>query len=196
MNPCLRWKKDIFFEGFAGADNFNPSNIAINDKGHLYVAGTACRGAAVLDKDGRFSHLLTPTDKLGNRPVQKATICDVEIGNRGHIYLLSEDMGRIYVYDPQERLLFKFGQKGGSYGKLSRPRGMVIDSRKKRIYVTDYMRHAASAYSEDGRFLFEFGGKGWAKGWFQYPSDIAVDTLGNVVVADTFNHRVQVLSIE
>ena len=196
LNPCLRWKRDILLEGFAGADGFNPSNIAINDKGHLYVACTAYRGAAVLHKDGRFSHLLTPTDKLGNRPVQKVTICDVEIGNRGRIYLLSEEMGRIYVYDSHERFLFKFGQKGGSYGKLSRPRGMVIDSRHKRIYVTDYMRHSASAYSEDGRFLFEFGGKGWEKGWFQYPSDIAVDTLGNVLVADTFNNRVQVLSIQ
>jgi len=197
LNPCLRWKKDIFFDGFEGADNFNPINIAINDKGHLYVTGTAYRGAVVLDKDGRFSHLLTPTDKLGKGAVEKATICDVEIGNRGHIYLLSEDMGRIYVYDPQEQFLFKFGQKGGGSGKLSRPRGMGVDSRNKRIYVIDYMRHTASAYSsEDGRFLFEFGGKGWAKGWFQYPTDIAVDTLGNVLVADTFNNRVQVLKIE
>ena len=196
LNPCLRWKKDIFLDGFEGADNFNPTDIAINNKGYLYVTGTAHRGVVVLDKFGTFSHLLTPTDKLGKAPVEKARICDVEIGNRGHIYLLSEDMGRIYVYDPDERFLFKFGQKGGGSGKLSRPRGMAVDSRNKRIYVIDYMRHTASAYSDDGRFLFEFGGKGWAKGWFQYPNDIAVDTLGNVLVADTFNGRVQVLKIE
>ena len=58
------------------------------------------------------------------------------------------------------------------------------------------MRHTASAYSADGRFLFEFGGKGWGRGWFQYPSDITVDTSGNVLVADTFNNRVQVLSVK
>jgi DNA-binding beta-propeller fold protein YncE len=196
LNPCLRWKKDIFFDGFEGADNFHPTNIAISNEGLLYVTGTAYRGVVALNKDGTFSHLLTPTDKLGNAPIEKPTICDVDIGNRGHIYLLSEDMGRIYVYDPDERFLFKFGQKGGGSGKLSRPRGMAVDSRNKRIYVIDYMRHTASAYSDDGRFLFEFGGKGWAKGWFQYPNDIAVDTAGNVLVADTFNNRVQVLGIE
>jgi len=196
LDTCLRWKKDIFFQGFEGADDFQPTNIAINDKGHFYVTASSYPGVVVLDKDGTFSHLLTPTDSLGKAPVQKAKIHDVEIDSQGNIYLLSEDMGRIYVYDSQERFLFKFGEKGGSTGKLSRPRGVAVDSRNKRIYVIDYMRHTASAYSADGRFLFEFGGKGWGRGWFQYPTDVAVDALGNVLVADTFNNRVQVLSIE
>ncbi len=196
LNPSLGWKKDIYFKGFEGADDFAPSNIAISKRGYLYVTGSSYHGVVVLDRDGTFSHLLTPVDRLGKSSEEKATICDVEIDKKGNIYLLSEDMGRIYVYDSQERYLFKFGQKGGSTGKLSRPRGIAVDSAGERIYVIDYMRHTANAYSGDGQFLFEFGGKGWGKGWFQYPTDIAVDTLGNVLVADTFNHRVQVLKIQ
>lgn len=195
LNPCLRWKRDIFFDGFEGAEKFHPNNIAINDEGRLYVTGIGFRGVVVLNREGTFSHLLTPTDKLGKGEEERATICDVDIDDSGRIYLLSEDMGRIYVYDRQERFLFKFGQKGGSSGKLSRPRGLAVDSRTKRIYVIDYMRHTASAYSDKGHFLFEFGGFGWAKGWFQYPNDIGVDTMGNVLIADTFNNRVQVLGI-
>jgi len=196
LNPCLGWKKDIFFEGFEGADNFTPNNIAISSRGYLYVTGSSYPGVVVMDKNGTFSHLLTPVDSFGKSPEEKAAICDVEIDNQGNIYLLSEDMGRIYVYDSQERFLLKFGQKGGSTAKLSRPRGIAVDGGGKRIYVIDYMRHTANAYSSDGQFLFEFGGKGWGKGWFQYPTDIAVDTLGNVLVADTFNHRVQALKIQ
>jgi hypothetical protein len=149
----------------------------------------------VLERDGAFSHLLSPTDRLGKGEEQKATICDVEIDKAGKIYLLSEEMGRVYVYDDKETYLFKFGKKGGSSGKLSRPRGMAVDSRNTGIYVIDYMRHTATAYSDKGRFTFEFGGKGWGRGWFQYPSDIAVDMAGNVLVADTFNNRVQVLAM-
>ncbi len=196
LNPSLGWKKDIFFEGFEDADNFVPNNIAISNRGYLYVTGNSYQGVVVMDKEGTFSHLLTPIDSFGKSPEEKATICDVEVDNQGNIYLLSEDMGRIYVYDSQERYLFKFGKKGGSTAKLSRPRGIAVDGGGKRIYVIDYMRHTANAYSGDGQFLFEFGGKGWGKGWFQYPTDIAVDTLGNVLVADTFNHRVQVLKIQ
>ena len=194
FNPCLRWKRDIFFTGFEGADNFRPQNIAINKQGILYVAGGYC-GVVVLNKDGTFSHFLSPMDSLGKKEEQKASICDVEIDNDGRIYLLSQDMGRIYVYDEKESFLFKFGKKGGTPGKLSRPHGMAVDDRNKRIYVIDYMRHTASAYSIDGRFLFEFGGKGVGRGWFQYPRDINVDTSGNVLVADTFNHRVQVIEV-
>jgi DNA-binding beta-propeller fold protein YncE len=197
LNPSLKWKKDIFFEGFEDSDGFSPKNIAISKTGRLYVAGGSFYGVVVLNKDGAFSHLLIPVDRLGKMEEQKATICDVEIDSSGRIYLLSEDMGRIYVYDDQENFLFKFGKKGGGSGKLSRPRGMTLDQHNKRVYVIDYMRHTANAYSEeDGRFLFEFGGKGWGRGWFQYPSDIAVDTYGNVLVADTFNQRVQVLKLE
>ena len=195
LNPCLRWKKDIFFQGFEGADNFRPINIALNKAGMLYVAGNSYCGAVVLNNDGTFSHLLTTIDSLGKGEKQKATICDVEIDSSGRIYLLSEDMGRIYVYDNQENFLFKFGKKGGGSGKLSRPRGLAVDSLNKKVYVIDYMRHTANVYSTKGQFLFEFGGKGWGRGWFQYPCDINVDTYGNVLVADTFNHRVQVLNL-
>lgn len=197
LNPSLKWKKDIFFEGFKDSDGFIPKNIAISKVGRLYVAGSSFYGVVVLNKDGAFSHLLSPLDRLGKGEEQKASICDVEIDSSGRIYLLSEDMGRIYVYDDKENFLFKFGQKGGGSGKLSRPRGLAVDDRSKRVYVIDYMRHTANAYSaEDGRFLFDFGGKGWGRGWFQYPNDIAVDTSGNVLIADTFNQRVQVLKLE
>ncbi|MBW2569214.1 MAG: SH3 domain-containing protein [Deltaproteobacteria bacterium] len=196
LNPSLRRDKDFFFEGFENADSFRPTNIAINTAGKLYVSGGSFRGVVVLNKDGTFSHLLSPVDNLGKGEEQKATICDVEIDSSGRIYLLSEDMGRIYVYDDKENFLFKFGQKGGGSGKLSRPRGMTIDKHNKMIYVIDYMRHTANAYSEDGCFLFEFGGKGWGRGWFQYPSDIVADDSGNVLIADTFNQRVQVLKLE
>lgn len=196
LSPSLRWKKDIFFEGFENSDGFSPKNIAISKVGRIYVAGSSFYGVVVLNKDGAFSHLLNPVDRLGKGEEQKATICDVEIDASGRIYLLSEDMGRIYVYDDKENFLFKFGQKGGGSGKLSRPRGITLDDRNRMIYVIDYMRHTANAYSEDGRFLFGFGGKGWGKGWFQYPSDITTDDSGNVLVADTFNQRVQVLKPE
>ncbi len=196
FSPSLKWNRDIVFSGFEGAEDFRPKNMAISKAGVFYVAGSGYAGAVVLEKDGTFSHVLSPTDTLGAGKGDKATICDVEIDEAGRIYLLSEDMGRVYVYDEREKFLFKFGKKGGSTGKLSRPRGLGVDSRNKRIYVIDYMRHTASAYSADGRYLFEFGGKGWGRGWFQFPSDINVDTSGNVLVADTFNNRVQVFSIK
>ncbi len=189
--------RDIYFEGFEKANGFTPQRMAIGENGKMYIAGIDFRGLVVLDEKGRFLRLLAPKDYIVSPKMARvASINDVTIDKKGRIYLLSEEMGRVYVYDRDERFLFKFGQKGGSTGKLSRPRGIAVDDERGRIYVIDYMRHTANVYSLDGKFLGEFGGRGWGPGWFNYPSDIAVDDQGNVIVADTFNQRVQVLEVE
>jgi len=189
--------KDLFFSGFEGADHFYPKSIALGRTGRLYLAGLECEGALVLSKKGKFLHFLSPKDTfLPDEPPKKAVITDVYVDWSGRIYLLSEEMGRFYVYDQKERFLFKGGNKGGSSGKLSRPRGIAADPKRGVIYVIDYMRHTGLAYDyNDGHFVFEFGGRGWNPGWFNFPTDIAVDPRGRLYVADLFNHRVQVLEI-
>jgi len=187
--------KDIFFEGFDGADRFYPKSIALGATGRLYVAGLEFEGIVVLTKEGKFIRFIVPEDSvLPEDPKKKAVITDVYVDWNGRLYLLSEEMGRFYVYDKNERFLFRGGLKGGSSGKLSRPRGIAADPKRGFIYVIDYMRHTGLAYDyKDGHFVFEFGGRGWSPGWFNFPTDIAVDGRGRVYVADLFNHRIQVL---
>ena len=195
FDPCLRWVRDIFFDGFEGADRFMPRTVALGQDKRIYVTGDGFRGVIVLEKTGKFSHIISPEDEIAETK-GKADICDVYIDKRKRIYLLSEGYGRVYVYDEKENFLFKFGQKGGSSGKLSRPRGLAVDEIDHRIYIVDYMRHTISVYDYNGNYLFEFGGKGWGPGWFQYPNFIFVDHNQRILVADTFNQRVQVLRIK
>lgn len=187
--------KEFYFKDFEGASNFIPRSLAIGFRGRIYVAGSDFRGVVVLDREGHFIKLLAPEDTFAaNIPKRKAQISDVYIDENGRIYLASEEMGRIYVYDRQERYLFKLGQKGGTFGKLSRPRGVAADPRQDLIYVVDYMRHTGQAYDyQTGKFRFEFGGRGWSPGWFNYPTDIVVDKFSRLYIADLFNHRVQVI---
>ncbi|MFH1076301.1 MAG: NHL repeat-containing protein [Pseudomonadota bacterium] len=194
LNACLKWQRDIQFKDFEGADSFSPRNLAHDRQGKLYVAGDGYEGVVVFNKDGNFSHLLNPTETVEEKKV-KATINDVEIDDYGKIYLLSEENGRVYVYDGEENFLRKFGQKGGATGKMSRPKGISVDVAKALIYIIDYMRHTASAYSMEGEYLFEFAGMGWAPGWLNFPYDICTDREGHVLIADTFNNRVQVFKI-
>lgn len=145
--------------------------------------------------------LLPKIKKEGGEEESKFTLAPVKVIDiardpQGHLYLLSEETSKVYVYSPSEEFLFSFGQKGGSSGKLSRPRSLAVDTKRKMIYVVDYMRHAVLIYDMTGRFLHEFGGLGWGPGWFNYPSSVAVDRRGRAIVADLFNQRVQVLDVK
>lgn len=136
------------------------------------------------------------TQERVTRKMMPVAIDDVNIDQRGYIYLLSVDKGKIYVYNDQEEFLFSFGTKGGSSGKLARPYGVAVDDTNKAIYVVDYMRHTVLAYNSKGTFMFEFGGRGMSPGWFNFPSGISTGPENTILVTDPFNKRMQVLHIE
>ncbi|MBI4849743.1 MAG: NHL repeat-containing protein [Nitrospirae bacterium] len=190
FNACLHWDRDIYFEGFDGADSFVPYRMAVDKKGILYVSGSYFPGILVLDIKGKFLDIISVEEEG-----RKVKINNAVLDNSGKLYLVSEEEGRVYVYDANnKKMLFKFGEKGGSSGKLSRPRAVAVDNRNGRIFVVDYMRHTVSVYNSEGTYIFEFGGLGWDEGWFQFPTDIAIDKDGKLAVADIFNNRIQVFN--
>src|SRR6056297_659126 len=131
-------------------------------------------------------------DQDGLSPV---IVNDVTIDSRGRLYLLSTETSKVYVYGPDEVFLFSFGSKGGTPRHLSQPRAVAIDEEQELIYVADYMRHSTLAYSMTGEYQFEFGGRGTAPGWFNFPEDMTINKKGQLIVADLFNRRVQVLEV-
>jgi DNA-binding beta-propeller fold protein YncE len=186
-NASLRWVRDMYFTGFEGSDEFIPYRIAVDRAGNLYVTGNFYPGVLVLDNKGKFIEKISP-DEEG----KEAQLNNVTIDASGRIYIVSTAESKIYVYNENKAFLFKFGEKGGSSTKLSQPMAVGIDRRNGRIYVVDYMRHSINAYDREGKYLFEFGGMGWGEGWFQFPRDLAVDSAGRILVADTFNNRIEV----
>ena len=128
--------------------------------------------------------------------VAPVKIDDMTIDSNGRLYLLSQETGKVYVYGPDENFLFSFGHKGGSPGQLAYPKGVAVDDNRGLIYVVDYMRHTIVVFDLNGKWLFEVGGRGAGPGWFNYPEAIAINKHGQLVVADLFNKRVQVLEVE
>lgn len=186
--------KEIFFSDIPQVKNFIPRKVAVGKNGSLYVVGVNSSAVLVLAPDGRYLRSIAPQDQVLG-VTEKASVISLAVGNDGRLYFLSEEMGRVYVFDREEHFLFKFGQKGGAEGKLSRPRGIAVDDKAGLAYVVDYMRHAVSVFDLTGKYLFEFGGKGVGRGWFTYPTDLCVDGRGHVLVTDTFNNRVQAFEV-
>lgn len=187
LDPSLQRERDIYPDAVSGAGPFLPQHIALDAAGNLYLTGPSMTSVVVLSREGRFLRRISVRED--DEPV---TINGVTIDDAGNLYAVSEEEGRVYVYDRDGAFLLRFGDKGGTTGKLSRPQAVAVERRSGRIYVVDYMRHTVSFYDMKGNFLFEFGGMGWGEGWFQFPRHVAVDDAGRIFVADTFNHRVEV----
>ncbi len=187
FKPCLRKDRDIYIQGFEGAENFLPFRLAVDKKGNIFVSSNHYKGVLILNNDGTLIDILAPEEKG-----QKVTVTNVTIDDAGRIYLVSADAGRVYIYDKNRTMIAIFGEKGGSTGKLSRPRSVAIDSLNGKMFVVDYMRHTITVYSSSGSYLHEFGGLGLGAGWFQNPIDAEMDNEGRLFVADYFNHRVQI----
>lgn len=179
-----------------GADGL-PELLAVTEA----MEDPAQQESSITDMRDLLPPNLQPTiDENGetiiNQEMEPVQVAHVATDSEGHLYVLSEETSKIYVYSHTEELLFSFGQKGGSTGKMSRPKCLVVDEKKKALYVVDYMRHTILIFDLGGKFMYEFGGMGTGPGWFQYPIGLALNKQGNLIVADLFNQRVQILNVK
>jgi uncharacterized protein (TIGR03663 family) len=105
------------------------------------------------------------------------------------------------------------GTVGTGPGEFNHPRGIAVGP-EGNVYVTDSDNHRVQVFTPDGTYLREWGsrchletGQGcvdpdgdgpllYGDGQFQEPWGIDVDDEGNVYVADTWNHRIQVFDGE
>jgi DNA-binding beta-propeller fold protein YncE len=208
LSPAFFTVREIRLDKIPGLKGtFRPNHIALGiDQDTIYVTSLERnKGILVLDKEGNLKRFLFPVktraglEDVSNDPdsKDKVDVEDVTVDARGRVYILTSRHGRVYVLDRDENFLFAFGKLGGTTGKMSVPRGLAADARRKALFIVDYMRHNVNVHDMDtGDFLFEIGGMGGGAGWFMHPVHIEVDRRGNVLIADFFNNRVQVLEVK
>lgn len=92
---------------------------------------------------------------------------------------------------------------GRAEGQFIQPRGVAIDP-AGTIYVVDSGNLRVQRFGPGGEFELSWGSEGEAPGQFglfagdvsQGPGGIAIGSDGNLYVADTWNHRIQVFTPE
>jgi sugar lactone lactonase YvrE len=113
---------------------------------------------------------------------------------------------RIQVMDLQGTFLACFGSSGSRFDQLYHPTSVCLDHRGNLI-VTDCYYNRLSAWSWDDGVTSPLGllgkegnsrddRKGLHEGEFNHPESVCIDSAHRLIVADSRNNRVQVISIK
>ena len=119
------------------------------------------------------------------------------IGIHGEIIVTDTQRCCVMVFDSNFDLIKKFGTKGSGKGCFNSPKGVVVDSRNT-LFIADTGNNRIVVTRIDGESFRSFGSYGADRKEFVLPADVALGSNKDhhqlILVADTYNHRVQVLN--
>ena len=124
-------------EGEAEAGKFSaPSNLALDQKGFLYVTDSWNFRIQVLDPEGRFVRAF---GEQGVQPGYFVRPKGIAIDRDGHVYVADAEFNNFQILTSEGRPLLAVGSLGVEPGQFSLITGLTID-RNNRIYVTEQWR--------------------------------------------------------
>ena len=186
--------------GFGIANLFGyatgPQGLAFDNQGNLWVADTNRQRLVTFDSSGAF---LSQT-ALGEYVWPQSIVVSPD----GTLLVLNGYEGQIIRMDTSGKVLATFGSPGQGAGqlgviadinRLDGPRDLVVDA-EGNIYVVDTYNSRIVTFTAKGVFEGALGTFGSAMGEVYLPSGLAYHAASDFFfLADTYNHRVQMLKI-
>ena len=194
----------------------SPSGVAVDHAGNLYIADTGNHGIRRVDSTGVITTVAGTGEQdfvKDNGPAVDAWLdspSGVAVDHVGNLYIADTGNHRIRRVDASGTIstvagtgegIYLYGGEGGPAveADLLHPGGVAVDS-AGNLYIADTGNHGIRRVDPSGTITTIAGtGEGGysgdgglavkAKIW--RPSDVAVDELGNLYIADTWNHRIR-----
>ena len=176
----------------------NPTNVAVDSSGNLYIADSDNNRIRKVDTSGTITTFAGTGESSFSGDGGMATSARlarpgaVAVDGSGNLYIADSDNNRVRRVDSQ-------GIITTVVTGVHSPRGMALDS-SGNLYIAESHGHrirrvdamgiittiagtGASGFSGDGGPAIEAR--------LRLPGDVAVDGLGNLYIADSFNQRIR-----
>ncbi len=163
-----------------------PVNLAVDDRGWLYVADSLRDQVVILDTNENL--VATLGEKGTNRPRDVAVSAE-------HIYVGDIGSHQVHVYDRTTHAPLFDIPRGADATNMQRalfqPGNLALDT-QGRLYISDLGGYRVQVFDADGKYLRTIGKYGDNFGEFARPKGVAVDRAGRVYVVDAAGQMVQI----
>ena len=208
--------RPVFVDGGPAVEAglYNPSGVAVDGAGNLYIADTFNHRIRKVDSTGTIT-TIAGTGELGfsgdGGPAVEAELYNpygVAVDGAGNLYIADTFNDRIRKVDSSGVIttIAGTGERGfsGDEGPaveawLYNPYGVAVDG-AGNLYIADTFNHRIRKVDSTGTITtiagtgeFGFSGDGGpaVRAALYFPSGVAVDGAGNLYIADTSNHRIR-----
>lgn len=191
----------------------NPSGVAVDGAGNVYVADTFNETIRKIDSGGLVSTLagLAGSDSGsvdGVREQARFSIpAAIAADAAGNVYVADTFNSTIRAIDRDGKVRTLAGQAAaagisdgiGSAARFQKPYAVALDA-AENVYIADTFNHAIRKITIDGLVTTLAGQAGFSGsndgfgGSFYFPAGLAVDASGNVYVSDDGNHTIRKIS--
>jgi hypothetical protein len=120
----------------------------------------------------------------------------LSLDRQGNILVADTHYSRVLRYSRQGELLQTIGEPGTEAGQFGLVTGAVEDASGILTTIEYGDRVRVQRFDAEGNFLATWGEMGTAPGQFRRPQGICLAPTGEIVIADSVNHRLQVFTRE
>lgn len=185
-----------FFKTPTESNFVNPTGVAVDSKGFVYVLTLGTNNLMVFDSNGNYIKSLAQGMLI--------TPHGLRIDKEDNIWITDLDQHIILKLDVNGHLLMVLGQRNttGEYSKelsiglFNKPADIAFGSNGDIFVADGYGNSRIVKFDKNGKYIKAWGVKGTANGEFDNPHNIIIDNQDRIYVADRNNLRVQIFDKE
>ena len=168
-------------EGAAGLFG-QPTGIAVDNEGNIYVADSAKRKIMIFTGEGKPHSAVDLSDKL-------KSIGFIAYDNqRKRLVVPDPKEHKIHVVDLKGTILFTMEVLDKIEGGFHTPNAVAV-APNGDIVVADSMNARIVLFNSEGKYLSTFGNRGDNPGQLNINQGVAVDSAGHIYVTDARDNR-------
>ncbi len=141
----LKWGR----KGSGDGEFYNPSGVAVDDKGYVYVVDSGNYRVQKFTREGKF---VAKWGRFGSGEGEFRDPSGIAVDNKGYVYVVDTLNNCVQKFTSEGIFVKKWGGKGSGVGEFDKPQGIAIDD-DGFVYVADSENERIQKFTSEGVYV-------------------------------------------